>query len=392
MTGLFACAARDRAARLPVLGRGRAGVRRRRARRARLGRRRLGPALGRPARLRGFGHLGLVHGGGLAAPAALLDAAHQRGRVRDRARSRCVLVGSQQLASQDYGSVGATIWLLARLRDRRAARGRQPALVRRDQPGRPVARLGLREPAAVPGRDLLAADPRRVDDGRCRSSAAIADRRRDPDLAQLAPPAPAMRDGVTPIRARLARTPPGYRYSIGRILAIYSGLMVALLLAALDQTIVATALPRVVSELGGITPVLVGLHRLHARLDGDGAAVREARRRRTGASRSSSSRSRSSSSARRSAALAQNMVAARRLPRHPGRRRRRALPAHAGDGRDDRAAARPRPLPGADRLGLRGRLDRRAADRRASSSTTRAGAGSSIVNLPVGIARAGRDR
>jgi EmrB/QacA subfamily drug resistance transporter len=58
---------------------------------------------------------------------------------------------------------------------------------------------------------------------------------------------------VTPIRERLARTPPGYRYSIGRILAIYSGLMVALLLAALDQTIVATALPRVVSELGGIT-------------------------------------------------------------------------------------------------------------------------------------------
>jgi EmrB/QacA subfamily drug resistance transporter len=55
------------------------------------------------------------------------------------------------------------------------------------------------------------------------------------------------------IRERLARTPPGYRFSIGRILAIYSGLMVTLLLAALDQTIVATALPKVVSELGGIT-------------------------------------------------------------------------------------------------------------------------------------------
>src|SRR3989442_4102282 len=55
------------------------------------------------------------------------------------------------------------------------------------------------------------------------------------------------------IRERLARTPPGYGYSIGRILAIYSGLMVTLLLAALDQTIVATALPKVVSELGGIT-------------------------------------------------------------------------------------------------------------------------------------------
>jgi EmrB/QacA subfamily drug resistance transporter len=55
------------------------------------------------------------------------------------------------------------------------------------------------------------------------------------------------------LRERLARKPPGYEFTIGRVLAIYSGLMVALLLAALDQTIVATALPRVVSDLGGIT-------------------------------------------------------------------------------------------------------------------------------------------
>jgi MFS family permease len=55
------------------------------------------------------------------------------------------------------------------------------------------------------------------------------------------------------LRARLAHKPPGYQFTIGKILAIYSGLMVALLLAALDQTIVATALPRVVSDLGGIT-------------------------------------------------------------------------------------------------------------------------------------------
>jgi EmrB/QacA subfamily drug resistance transporter len=54
------------------------------------------------------------------------------------------------------------------------------------------------------------------------------------------------------LRERLARKPEGYQYTIGRILAIYSGLMVALLLAALDQTIVATALPKVVSDLGGI--------------------------------------------------------------------------------------------------------------------------------------------
>jgi EmrB/QacA subfamily drug resistance transporter len=55
------------------------------------------------------------------------------------------------------------------------------------------------------------------------------------------------------LRARLAAKPPGYRYTIGRILAIYAGLMVTLLLAALDQTIVATALPQVVSDLGGLS-------------------------------------------------------------------------------------------------------------------------------------------
>jgi EmrB/QacA subfamily drug resistance transporter len=58
---------------------------------------------------------------------------------------------------------------------------------------------------------------------------------------------------VTTLRERLERTPPGYRYSIGRVLTIYSGLMVTLLLAALDQTIVATALPKVVSDLGSLS-------------------------------------------------------------------------------------------------------------------------------------------
>ncbi|HST25126.1 MAG TPA: MDR family MFS transporter [Gaiellaceae bacterium] len=58
---------------------------------------------------------------------------------------------------------------------------------------------------------------------------------------------------MSPLRERLARTPPGYRFSIGRVLAIYAGLMVTLLLAALDQTIVATALPKVISDLGGLS-------------------------------------------------------------------------------------------------------------------------------------------
>jgi EmrB/QacA subfamily drug resistance transporter len=55
------------------------------------------------------------------------------------------------------------------------------------------------------------------------------------------------------LRARLARKPPGYRFTIGRVLAIYGAIMVAILLAALDQTIVATALPAIVDDLGGLT-------------------------------------------------------------------------------------------------------------------------------------------
>jgi EmrB/QacA subfamily drug resistance transporter len=58
---------------------------------------------------------------------------------------------------------------------------------------------------------------------------------------------------VAALRARLARKPPGYRFTIGRVLAIYGAIMLALLLAALDQTIVATALPRIVTDLGGFT-------------------------------------------------------------------------------------------------------------------------------------------
>ncbi len=37
-----------------------------------------------------------------------------------------------------------------------------------------------------------------------------------------------------------------------QILVVFSGLLLALLLAALDQTIVATALPTIVSDLGGL--------------------------------------------------------------------------------------------------------------------------------------------
>jgi EmrB/QacA subfamily drug resistance transporter len=55
------------------------------------------------------------------------------------------------------------------------------------------------------------------------------------------------------VRARLGHRPPGYRYSVARVLAIYSGLMVVVILASLDTTIVSTALPAIVSDLGGLS-------------------------------------------------------------------------------------------------------------------------------------------
>jgi len=55
------------------------------------------------------------------------------------------------------------------------------------------------------------------------------------------------------LRAWLARKPPGYRFTIGRVLAIYAGINTVLLLAAIDQTIVATALPTIVGDIGGLT-------------------------------------------------------------------------------------------------------------------------------------------
>ena len=47
-------------------------------------------------------------------------------------------------------------------------------------------------------------------------------------------------------------TAPGQPFTHRQILLVFSGLMAGLLLAALDQTIVATALPRIVGELGGL--------------------------------------------------------------------------------------------------------------------------------------------
>jgi EmrB/QacA subfamily drug resistance transporter len=54
------------------------------------------------------------------------------------------------------------------------------------------------------------------------------------------------------LRARLSETAPGYSLPRGRVLAIYGGLSIALMLASVDQTIVSTVLPEIVADIGGI--------------------------------------------------------------------------------------------------------------------------------------------
>ncbi len=58
---------------------------------------------------------------------------------------------------------------------------------------------------------------------------------------------------MTALRAKLAGRPPGYQLTLGRVLAIYAGLMLVTVLAALDQTIVATATPTIVTDIGGLS-------------------------------------------------------------------------------------------------------------------------------------------
>src|SRR4051812_26315281 len=58
---------------------------------------------------------------------------------------------------------------------------------------------------------------------------------------------------MTSFRARLAEQPEGYRITIGRVLAIYSGLMLVCFLSSTDQTIVASVLPNIVADIGGLS-------------------------------------------------------------------------------------------------------------------------------------------
>src|SRR3954466_5650253 len=53
-------------------------------------------------------------------------------------------------------------------------------------------------------------------------------------------------DTPSPLPARLSHR---------QVLVVFSGLVLAMLLAALDSTIVSTALPTIVGELGGLAPL-----------------------------------------------------------------------------------------------------------------------------------------
>ena len=64
----------------------------------------------------------------------------------------------------------------------------------------------------------------------------------------------------------------------GRALwTVFGALMLGMFLAALDQTIVSTALPTIVGDLGGLNHLTMGGHRVPAGGDHLDAAVRQAR-------------------------------------------------------------------------------------------------------------------
>ena len=59
---------------------------------------------------------------------------------------------------------------------------------------------------------------------------------------------------------------------------VFAGLMLALTLASLDQNIVSTALPRIVSDLGGLAHLSWVVTLVHGHVDHQHAALRQAQR------------------------------------------------------------------------------------------------------------------
>src|SRR5205807_4304097 len=121
-------------------------------------------------------------------------------------------------------------------------------------------RPGPRRPALRPGQaDRPRARARGLRLRRGRGATGAGDRRPHRRRAHPAPP-PVPAGGGEPSKPqrRLARAPCGGRremtegLSRGQLILATAGVMLALLLASLDQTIVGTALPRIVAELQGL--------------------------------------------------------------------------------------------------------------------------------------------
>ena len=159
---------------------------------------------------------------------------------------------------------------------------------------------------------------------------------------------------------------------------VLPGLMLVMLLGALDQTIMAPALPAVAADLRRFGPDARRRHRVPRRghrgrcrctaswATGSAGKPGAARRDRGLRGRGRAVRARRSS-----------MPGPGGLAGRAGRRRRRPDDRRAGGARRGREPAGAGPLPGPARRRVRHRRGRRPAARRASSSTTSAGAGSS---------------
>ena len=188
------------------------------------------------------------------------------------------------------------------------------------------------------------------------------------------------------------RWPARIRSAGARVGIAFGAIVLAMLPAVLDQTILATALPTIARRpRPGHRPVL-GRDRLRRRCRRDDAAVGQARRPPRAQAHARGRARRVSSPASALVRRRAEHPAADRVPGGPGRRRR--WPDDASRWRASATLSR-RASAAATRATSRRRSRSRRSSARCSaacSSSTRAGAGCSIVNLPLGVARPGRPR
>ena len=157
---------------------------------------------------------------------------------------------------------------------------------------------------------------------------------------------------------------PGERSDAPRVAVPFAAIVLAMLPAVLDQTILATALPVIAGDLGSLTDVSWVVTAYVVAAAATDAAVGQARRPPRAQAACSRSRSPSSSLASALCGAAQDITQLIVLRARPGRRRGRPDDAGDGRGRRPRRAARARALPGLHRRHLRRRDDRRSAARR----------------------------